>query len=358
MTVEDQIVRTEATANCEQHGSYPATIRTMTVGDKTHTSTSLCPTCNAEQRRIQERRLRGFDETQNTVICERHGEYTAITKTYFRSDGSPSFTVTSLCPDCEQEREERLEEQRRKQEQESREEQRRVRIERNRKAAEIPTRFTSCTFENYVAHNEGQRRALEVAKGFATHFDAVREAGSSLTFCGGTGTGKTHLACAIAVYLLAAGYSVIYTQVIELIRAIRDTWRRDAGETESAIVSKFRNVGLLILDEVGVQFGSEAEKNQLFDVIDGRYRDGRPTLIISNLNGRALRECLGERLFDRMTEVGSDVVPFDWKSSRRDGQPNRRLGPAEPSSSAMLKPTSSQMPSVAATNEATERGEM
>jgi DNA replication protein DnaC len=73
----------------------------------------------------------------------------------------------------------------------------------------------------------------------------------------------------------------------------------------------------LILDEVGVSFRSEAEKTQLFDVLDGRYREMRPTVIVSNLNAKDLQECLGPRIFDRLMEAGSTVVIFDWKSYRR-----------------------------------------
>ena len=308
------VERTETTANCEQHGSYPATIRTMLVGDKPHTSTSLCPTCNEEQRA---RRRRGFDETQNTVICERHGEYTATTKAYFAPDNTPRHAYTTPCPGCEREREEQREEQSRKQEQQMRDEQRRARIKRNRAAAAIPTRFAGCTFDNYDATQEGQRRALADAKRFAENFDAVSKQGNNLILCGMPGCGKTHLACAIAVYLLAAGYSVVYTQVIELVRAIRDTWRHDSEKTTTAVIEKYRTVDLLILDEAGVQFGSEAERTQIFDVVDGRHRERRPTIIVSNLNGEALRERLGERLFDRMTETGSTVVIFNWKSYRQ-----------------------------------------
>src|ERR1039457_656133 len=305
------IEHSEIIANCEQHGTYPATISIFTTGDNTRRSTPSCPQC---MKQLRERRRRGLDETQNTVICERHGEYTATTKTYFES----ACTYTSSCPSCEKEREEQREGHRRKQDQELQQEQRCARIDRNRRAAAIPTRFACCTFDGYVATVEGQRRAHVAAKGFAETFDAVSQTGSSLLLSGKPGCGKTHLACAIANNLLDAGRTVIYTQVVELIRAIRDTWRRDSDRSETAVIEKYRSADLLILDEVGVQFGSEAERTQLFDILDGRYRERRPTVIVSNLSGNALRGCLGERLFDRMTEVGSHVVLFDWGSYRRE----------------------------------------
>jgi DNA replication protein DnaC len=187
-----------------------------------------------------------------------------------------------------------------------------MRYRKSRIQASIPTRFWDCSFDNYNATTEKQRRALAKTREYVNSLDR-----DSLTLCGLPGTGKTHLACAIANQLLDAEKTVIYTTVLELIRGIRDTWRRDSSESETDVVGKYRKVKLLILDEVGVQFGSEAEKAQLFDVLDGRYREMRPTVIVSNLNSKALQECLGPRIFDRLMETGSTVVLFDWESYRR-----------------------------------------
>lgn len=259
-------------------------------------------------------------DTKETAIvtCEKHGEYTATTTTTIWKIGPP-HEWTTPCPACEQEREER----RAQAEAEYLERQRRQRIAGNRERANIPERFAGSTFENYVASTTGQQRALSVSRAFAENFDAIRKTGSSLTFCGGPGCGKTHLACAIANHLLNSERKVIYTQAIELVRAIRDTWRRDSSESETTVIARYRSTDLLIVDEIGVQFGSEAEKAQLFDVLDGRYREMRPSLIISNLSEKGLQECLGPRVFDRLMEIDSTMVLFNWGSYRRVPKPPR-----------------------------------
>lgn len=84
---------------------------------------------------------------------------------------------------------------------------------------------------------------------------------------------------------------------------------------------------LLILDEVGVQFGSDTERLLLFDILNERYERRRPTILMSNLalddaeeGGRVvpgIKSYLGERVFDRLREDGGQSVVFDWPSHRK-----------------------------------------
>ena len=70
-----------------------------------------------------------------------------------------------------------------------------------------------------------------------------------------------------------------------------------------------------MLDEIGVQFATDAERIQMFDILNRRYADLRPTVLITNLKVPEIEETLGERVFDRFREVAT-VVTFDWPSFR------------------------------------------
>ena len=130
----------------------------------------------------------------------------------------------------------------------------------------------------------GPRRALELARRYADGFGAeAAKSGASLVFCGGVGAGKTHLAVGIAHRLMEQGRIAVFTSVINAIRRVKDTYRRDSGQSEAQVVAGFIRPDLLILDEVGVQFGSETEKMILFEIINGRYEQLKPTIVISNL---------------------------------------------------------------------------
>ncbi len=149
---------------------------------------------------------------------------------------------------------------------------------------------------------------------YAERFAALAERGTCLLLCGGPGTGKTHLAVVLARSLLEEGYDVRYGGVRPLLQEIRETWDTP-GARESGAIARLIERDLLILDEVGVQFGSDAEL-LLFDVLNGRYEALKPTVLASNPTVEELPDCLGARLMDRLRENSGVVVPFTWASER------------------------------------------
>ena len=81
------------------------------------------------------------------------------------------------------------------------------------------------------------------------------------------------------------------------------------------VLAEFANVPLLVIDEIGMQYGTESEQNHLFDVLDRRYRDMMPTILLTNQNKDGFRQYVGDRIYDRMTECAR-WVPFAWDSYR------------------------------------------
>lgn len=134
---------------------------------------------------------------------------------------------------------------------------------------------------------------------------------------GNPGTGKNHLAIAIARVIADQGYTALLLTVGELIARVRATWSRDSPETEDDVVRRFADVDLLVLDEIGRQHGSESERLTLFQVIDGRYRLMRPTVVITNLPADQIPDYLGVAAYDRLREGGGRMIHFDWASYRR-----------------------------------------
>lgn len=241
--------------------------------------------------------------------CDKHGPYTArvIDMTAL---ALPS--VVSKCPACSEERkaaEEAAEQQRKVAEREQR-----VRSIIGRSG--IPPRFVERTFVGYRAETVGQRVALATCRKYAETWRAQYERGGSLVLTGGPGTGKTHLACAIATTIAEQFLAVSsFGTVTQVLRHIKETYRRDSERSEQDAINDLLAPDLLIVDEVGVQTGSDHEKMLMFEVLNERYQNLRPTILISNLSSADLEAYIGQRVMDRFRECGS-IVAFDWQSFR------------------------------------------
>lgn len=181
----------------------------------------------------------------------------------------------------------------------------------------IPERFLDRTLRNFKATTPEQAHALAFATAYADDFDAVMKTGRCAMFVGLPGTGKTHLAAGIGLRLMHRDKRrVLFTTVMRAVRSIKDTWSKSSEISETQAVAALVRPDLLILDEVGVQFGSDTEKLMLFDVLNERYEKRKPTLLISNLGLEDVKAYLGERIFDRLREDGGEAVAFGWESYR------------------------------------------
>jgi len=241
-----------------------------------------------------------------TKNCNTHGDYESIEMDLFNK------VIWTGCPKCieESEREtvKRIDE---KEQQEKAK-----KLTKLYEAATIPERFKHCTFETYTANTEPQRKALNTSVKYYTVFAKVKSTGAALFYCGKYGTGKTHLAVAILNALIQTGKgSGKYTTTLRMIRDIRSSYR-GGNFSEQQLIDKYVNYPLLILDEVGVQFGTDGEKILLFEVINGRYENYKPSIIISNLSMKGITEYLGERAIDRLKSKAGALVVMDWESWR------------------------------------------
>lgn len=177
----------------------------------------------------------------------------------------------------------------------------------------IPERFHDRTLESY---RTGDHDGKEYALAFSIKFAAEFTRGKCAIFSGRPGTGKTHLACGIGLKLLQAGKSVHFSTILRAIRRVKATWSRDSAETEDNAIRAMTEPDFLILDEIGVQFGSDTEKQIFFDVMNARYEARKSTLLMSNLDKLSLIAFIGERSYDRIKEDGGEIIVFDWESER------------------------------------------
>lgn len=185
------------------------------------------------------------------------------------------------------------------------------RIERCMDRSGIPKLFKDKTFDDYRADGARQK---EIFGYISAYVDKIGTS-TGLIFIGKPGTGKNHLATSLIKAAIVAGINKC--QIItasKIIRTIKESWgRKDLNESE--ILDKFINLDLLIIDEIGMQFGSDTEKLYLSEIINDRYEKIKTTILIGNVTMEQLEKQVGERIIDRFRE-GGKVLVFDWESHR------------------------------------------
>lgn len=246
--------------------------------------------------------------------CEKHGVYRSRVL-IMRPDNRP---LMSCCPTCAEESREADRQRKLKEELAKRADD----VRRVVEYSCIPARFLNRQFSDYQAKGIGQTIALQACQSFAEDWPDRLKNGGSLVLTGGPGTGKTHLACAIGLHIMREHLaSVYFATVATMLRGIKDTYRKDSEQGEQDAIDDLIRPRLLILDEVGVQVGSEHEKMLMFEVLNARYQENRPSILISNLASDELETFLGHRLMDRYRECGS-VLAFNWDSYRGQNHGN------------------------------------
>ena len=181
--------------------------------------------------------------------------------------------------------------------------------------AMIPKRHFDSVFKNYDAQLPGQINALKQTTEFAKK--VLHGKVENFVMLGRTGTGKTHLACALAKALLNKDLYVRCITSEALAKEIMGTWARP-DESENNMVARYTAYDLLILDEYGL-LDREKRLELVHKVLYSRYDAGKPTMLISNMTLVQIQKDLGDRLWSRFQHGGLTIVECNWADARIGG---------------------------------------
>lgn len=235
--------------------------------------------------------------------------------------------------DCEKATEywaehDRQEEEKKRQEEEAERRRRmRERIDRLLRNSGIKRRFQQRTFENFRTDTKGRANSYRAAKEYADNWPLHRARGDGLYIEGTNGTGKTHLAAAIALQLIGEGVPVICKTSSDMLMDIKRTF--DGGEiSEAAVLDVYKKADLLIVDDLGKEQCSDWSMSTLYSIFNDRYEDMRPTIITTNYNADDLVRALTPKGYDdtkivaiisRLRET-STVLTMAWADIRGGAQ--------------------------------------
>ena len=185
-----------------------------------------------------------------------------------------------------------------KQQENIRETHRREEIERNKDRGFVDIGMRNCTFS---LDDRANARISDIAERYVEHFDVMYRRGKGLIFLGNAGTGKSFLAACIVNALLDKGYKCLMTNFPRIINELTGIF-----EGKQAYIDSLNNYDLLVIDDLAIERDSEYTAEIIQNVIDSRYRAGKPLIITSNLtksdfeNPKNIKK---ERLYSRLYEM-------------------------------------------------------
>nr|DAF36669.1 MAG TPA: Replicative helicase [Caudoviricetes sp.] len=182
----------------------------------------------------------------------------------------------------------------------------------------IPPRFANRSFANFRTDEPDQKMALGICVRYSeTDWESTIRNGRNLCILGRPGTGKTHLAAAMVRSVVSRGYPAVYVKEPDIFRRVKESYMsRTLSERQA--MADFVKPALLVVDEVGRQYGTQAERSMFFDVIDQRYENMKPTVLVSNLDQAHFCELMGPAICSRLSEGGGKFLVLAGKDMRRE----------------------------------------
>jgi DNA replication protein DnaC len=182
------------------------------------------------------------------------------------------------------------------------------------------------TFDTFDLHrSDADKHRVNIRAAF----DAARKYAENpegwFVLSGAYGSGKTHLAAAIANYRAQRGHAVIFVTVADLLDHLRATFSPDSLVRYDKRVDEIRTAPLLVLDDLTIGSATPWAREKLFQLIDYRYLGNLPTVITTPNQKDELDERLASRLLDdSVSTIWPITAPAYRGGKKRRASPKRK----------------------------------
>ena len=148
--------------------------------------------------------------------------------------------------------------------------------------------------------------SIQMAKRYTENWKKVKAENLGLLLWGDVGTGKSFLAACIANALLEKGVPVLMTNFSKILNQMGAMY----SDERYRYIASFNRFSLLIIDDLGIERNTEYALEQVYAVIDERYKTGLPLIITTNLTISQLRnpeDVAHARIYSRVLEMCTPV---------------------------------------------------
>lgn len=182
--------------------------------------------------------------------------------------------------------------------------------------------YNEMTFESFDQRGDelkgdlrdNLRRVFHIAQDYAARPQGM------MVFTGDYGSGKTHLAAAIANSLTQHGHSVLFVVVPDLLDHLRAAFAPGSTTSFDHRFEEARNAPYLVLDDFGTENATPWAREKLFQIIDYRYVAQLPTIITIARSGSEIEPRVQTRIFDLARSSVNEILAPSYRTTHRRAQ--------------------------------------
>ncbi len=197
-------------------------------------------------------------------------------------------------------------------------------IDKLKRSSLLGDRYKDATFSNTeTGINETFDKALIRCRNFCEISSKALENGYGIYLYGDKGAGKTRLTACMCNELVSQRKQVLFTNFFEISKAIRSTFN-SFQDTELDMIERITNIDFLFIDDLGTELVKKnGEDNwlqeKIFEVLNKRYNNKKPTIFTSNYSLRELIQDRGlmDKTVDRILEMSTVIMKIEGRSYRQ-----------------------------------------